>query len=182
MAIVKFDVRFGRMFRVDRTDSGSGQFVSEPVDITDSFEAVFDLENVEVGWLLLGPNRVPDMKLVPMGKMRPEQPSAKHKSGFRVVVKLSRECSGNNEPVRELLGSARELLSGMERLLLDYNAEKDKHPGLLPLVALNPSMQRPPKTGSTQVFPRAGAAQKSAHEGEAQSELQDCRVGAAGRL
>jgi len=43
------------MFRVDRTDSGSGQFVSEPVDITDSFEAVFDLENVEAGWLIWVP-------------------------------------------------------------------------------------------------------------------------------
>jgi hypothetical protein len=74
VAIVKFDVRFGRMVRVDRTDSGSGQFVAERVDITDTFEAVFDLENVEVGWLLLGPNRVPDMKLVRRGEMRPERP------------------------------------------------------------------------------------------------------------
>ena len=139
------------MFRVERIDRG-GQFVSEPVDITDSFEAIFDLENVEVGWLLLGPNRAPDMKLVPRGERRPEQPSAKHKYGFRVVVKLSRECSGNNEPVRELLGSARELLSGMERLHLDYKAEKDKHPGLLPLVALKGSWSGPPKTGSTRVF------------------------------
>lgn len=120
--------------------------------ITDSFEAVFDLENVEVGWLRFGPNRTPDMKLVPMGKMLPERPSEKHKNGFRVVVKLSRECSGNNEPVRELLGSARELLSGMERLHLDYKAEKDKHPGLLPLVALKGSWSGPPKTGSTRVF------------------------------
>jgi len=153
VAIVKFDVRFGRMFRVDRTDSGSGQFVSESVDITDSFEAVFDLENVEVGWLRLGPDRAPDTKLVARGEGRPEQPSEKHKYGFRVVVKLSRECSGNNEPVRELLGSARDLWFGMDRLLRDYNAEKDKHPGLLPLVALKGPWSGLPKTGSKRVGP-----------------------------
>jgi len=88
------------------------------------FEAVFDLENVEAGWLLLDPNRVPDMKLVRRGEMRPE---AQREAQGRLqggVIKLSRECSGNNEPVRELLGSAKELCFGIEWLLRDYNAER----------------------------------------------------------
>jgi len=101
------------------------------------------------------------MKLVRRGEMRPERPSEKHKDGFRAVIKLSRECSGNNEPVRELLGSAKELCFGIEWLLRDYNAEKDKHPGLLPLVALKGSWSGPAKTGSTQVGPPGQEQPKS---------------------
>jgi hypothetical protein len=46
LPIVKYDARAGRIFRVDRLDR-----VNNPVDITRSFKAVIDLENIEVGWL-----------------------------------------------------------------------------------------------------------------------------------
>ena len=62
LPIIKYDARAGRFFRIDRGANGN-----EPVDITDSFAAVFDFENVEVGWMnFSGPQ--PDFKLVPMGK------------------------------------------------------------------------------------------------------------------
>ena len=48
--IVKYDSRAGRIFRVDRVQTNDG-FVSDPVDITQGFKAVFDFENIEVGWI-----------------------------------------------------------------------------------------------------------------------------------
>ena len=41
-AICKYDARAGRIFRIERINTGNG-YVSEPVDITPIFKAVVDL-------------------------------------------------------------------------------------------------------------------------------------------
>lgn len=124
LPIIKYDARAGRIFRVDRVDVG-GQFSSEPVDITRNFKAIVDLENVEVGWINFATGGAPDFKLVPMGQMLPARPSDQHKNGIRLMLKLGKECGGN-KPIREIAGTSKAFLSGVEKLYHDYIARKDK--------------------------------------------------------
>src|SRR5215207_197446 len=113
MAICKYDARAGRIFRVDRVDTGQG-FASEPVDITHNFKAIMDLENIETGWIDFATGGAPDFRLVPMGTALPGRPSDKHKNGIRFMLKLSKE-SGGEKPIREIAGTSKAFLSGVEK-------------------------------------------------------------------
>ncbi|PSO16784.1 hypothetical protein C7G41_36270 [Bradyrhizobium sp. MOS002] len=145
MPIVKYDARAGRFYRLDRVDTGNG-FESKPVDITANFKAILDLENVETGWFDFLPGSPPDFKLVPIGKELPDKPSAKHKNGIRLMLKLSKDCAGGSPLVRELAGTSKAFLSGIEALYLDYLQKKPANPGKLPVVELE--KVTPIKTGS----------------------------------
>jgi hypothetical protein len=138
--VVKFDSRAGRIFRVDRVDTG-GQFVNEPVDITRNFRAIFDLENVECGWANFATGTAPDFKLVPMGQLLPPKPSDQHKNAVRFMLKLAKECGGD-KPIREIAGTSKAFLSGVEALYHDYTARKDKEGEgyKLPVVVLKDTM------------------------------------------
>jgi hypothetical protein len=142
--IGKYDARAGRFFRVDRVDNGNG-FVNDPVDITSSFKALFDFENVEVGWIDFNPNSPPDFQLVPMGSALPERPSPRHKNGVRFLIKLAKECGGT-KPVREVAGTSKAFLSGVEAVYNDYKAAKAANPGKLPVIVLEKTT--PIKSGS----------------------------------
>jgi hypothetical protein len=139
LPIVKYDARAGRIFRVDRVDTG-GQFVSEPVDITRSFKAIIDLENIETGWINFASGGAPDFKLVPMGTVLPGRPSDQHKNGIRLMLKLAKECGGD-KPIREIAGTSKAFLSGVEALYHEYQAGKkgDNH-DKLPVVVLKDTM------------------------------------------
>ena len=132
--IVKYDARAGRIFRVDRLDTGNG-FENNPVDITANFKAIFDFENVEVGWLNFTPGTAPDLKLVPIGKQLPDRPSPNHKNGIRVLLRLTKACGGD-KPVREIAGTSKAFLSGVEAVYAEYLKEKAKYPGQLPVLVL----------------------------------------------
>jgi hypothetical protein len=126
--IVKYDARAGRMQRVDREDG-----ISTPHDITNNFRAVFDLENVEYGWLAFSASG-PDFKLVRLGEALPAKPSENHRQGVRLRLKLAADCGGD---VRELATVARVALRGLDELHTRYEAEKANHgPGELPIVTL----------------------------------------------
>jgi hypothetical protein len=142
--IVKYDARAGRFHRIDRVDTGDG-FESEAVDITQSFKAIFDFENVEVGWIDFTAGSAPSFALVPMGSQLPDRPSPKHKNGLRMMIKLSKDCGGDR-PIREIAGTSKAFLSGIESAYLAYAGEKDKHPGKLPVLVLEKTT--PIKTGS----------------------------------
>ena len=132
--IVKYDARAGRIFRVDRLDTGNG-FENNPVDITANFKAIFDFENVEVGWVDFTPGSAPSFALVAMGKQLPDRPSAKHKNGIRMLIKLTKACGGD-KPVREIAGTSKAFLSGVESIYAEYAKEKAKYPGQLPVLVL----------------------------------------------
>ena len=72
LPIIKYDSRSGRLFRVDRINTGNG-FASEPVDITGNVKFLADFENVEVGWINFTPGQTPDFRLVPMGTQMAER-------------------------------------------------------------------------------------------------------------
>ena len=167
-SIAKYDARSGRIFRVDRTQDSSGNFVNEPVDITHKFKAKVDFAKLQVGWMHFVPGIAPDVKLVAYGQELPDRPSDKHKNGVRVMMKLSKDCGGD-KPTRELAGTSKALLSGMEAVFMQYLAEKDKFPGKLPVVVLEETTLVKTGTGdksSTNYHPdvqdrRLGAARRS---------------------
>lgn len=128
LPVVKYDARAGRMFRVDKGDGGS-----ESIDITKGFKAVFDFENVEVGWIRFGAGVAPDFQLVPIGTQLPAKPSDEHRQGVRLVVRLAKECGGD---VREIAGTSAAFIGGMEKLYDEYEAAKASNSGKLPAVVL----------------------------------------------
>ena len=132
--IVKYDARAGRMFRMDRIEN-NGNFTNQGVDITQSFKAIVDLENMETGYVLFAPGIAPDFKLVRIGNEFPDRPSDKHKHGIRVMIKLAKDCSGD-KPIREMAGTSKSFLAGVEAVYTRYLAERDDHPGKLPIIVL----------------------------------------------
>src|SRR4051812_31458677 len=115
-AIVKFDARAGRMFRMDRIEK-NGNFENEAVDITHSFKAIVDFENLETGWLHFASGTAPDFKMVAIGKELPDRPSDKHKNGVRFMLKLSNDSAGG-KPIREIAGTSNAFVSGIEAVYL----------------------------------------------------------------
>lgn len=128
LPVVKYDARAGRMFRVDKGADGS-----ESIDITKAFKAVFDFENVEVGWIRFGAGAAPDFQLVPLGTQLPAKPSEEHRQGVRMVVRLSKECGGD---VREIAGTSAAFLGGLEKLHDEYLKGLAANPGKLPAIVL----------------------------------------------
>ena len=133
--IVKYDARAGRIFRVDRVQGTDNNFVSEPIDITATFKAVFDFENIEVGWIDFPVGSAPSFALVPIGSTLPDRPSPKHKNGLRVLIKLGNNCGGDKR-VREIAGTSKSFLAGIEEAYLAYTRDKPKYPGQLPVLSL----------------------------------------------
>jgi hypothetical protein len=133
--IVKYDARAGRIFRVDRTQDSSGNFVNESVDITQPFKAIFDFKTMQAGWFLFAAGSAPDLNLVDIGQEFPARPSANHKHGVKLMIKLAKDCGGD-KPIREMAGTSKAFLSGVEPVYAQYLAEKDNHPGKLPVIVL----------------------------------------------
>lgn len=144
LPIVKYDARAGRLFRVDRTDSGNG-FVTDAVDITATFKAIVDFENVEVGWIDFPAGSAPHFALVPMGSQLPDRPSLRHKNGVRFLLKLAKDCGGA-KPIREIAGTSKAFLSGVEAIFNTYQTEKAANAGKLPVIVLEKTT--PIKSGS----------------------------------
>lgn len=130
--IIKYDARAGRIFRIDRTNA-SGQWESSQVEITNGFQAIFDLENIETGWLSFPANGAPDIRTVKIGQPLPERPSDKHRTGFRVLMKLGKSIGGD---LREMAANANVSIKGMDALYDDYMRDAGANPGKLPIVAL----------------------------------------------
>ena len=128
LPIIKYDARAGRVFRVDKVDG-----ISTPVDITKKFKAVFDFENVEVGYINFATGSAPDFVMVPLGNALPAIPSENHKQGMRMSVRLGKDCGSD---CRELAGTSGAFLASMEKLHDEYIAGVKDNAGKLPVVAL----------------------------------------------
>ena len=98
-----------------------------------------------MGWIVFTPGSAPDFKLVPIGSQLPDRPSPNHKNGLRFMVKLSKECGGD-KPIREIAGTSKAFLSGVEAVYTQYLAQKANNPGKLPVLVLEKTT--PVKTGS----------------------------------
>jgi hypothetical protein len=131
--IIKYDARAGRLFRVDRSDD-SGRWESNPVEITSVFQAVFDLENIETGWLHFPTGGAPDIRTVKIGSALPDRPTDKHRTGYRLMMLLGKQAGGD---VREMAANAAVSITGMDLLHDAYMASPDMKQGLLPVVRLS---------------------------------------------
>ena len=129
LPIVKYDARSGRIFRRDRANGENTD-----VDITKSFKAIVDFENLEVGYIDFNTGGAPNFSMVKHGQALPQKPSDNHKAGVRFVVKLSSACGGD---VREIASNAKAFLQGVNTLHDDYLAQASSKPGQLPVVQLS---------------------------------------------
>lgn len=144
LPIIKYNALAGNFSRVDREAGSDGKFVSIPEVLPyDKFKAIFDFENAETGWLLFTAVGAPSMVLVSLEEVTanriklPPKPSDDHKTGIRMVVKLSPQNAGGKPPIRELASNARAFLRGMAPVYRQYLNERAAHPGLLPVLMLD---------------------------------------------
>ena len=126
--IVKFDARAGRFFRIDRTDG-----VNNPVDITGSFKAVMDFENIEVGFIHFPAGAAPEFRVAPIGQPMPEKPNGNFRQGIRMMLKLGKDSGGD---VREIASTAKAMLGAFDSCHTEYLAGVKNNAGKLPVVAL----------------------------------------------
>jgi hypothetical protein len=146
LPIIKYDARAGRITRVDSVQTATG-WERTPVDITNTFKALIDLEGIEVGWIDFS-GAVPNFVMVPFpGHVYPPQPSEGHKQGFRCQLKLAKDCAGGAPPIREFAGNAERAKAGFEALYAQYVAERDAHPGMLPAIILEGTLAVASGTG-----------------------------------
>ena len=128
LPVIKYDARAGRVFRVDRDNGGSTQH-----DITRSFKAVVDMENVEVGYIRFAAGVAPDFQMVPLGSALPAKPTDDHRQGVRLVLKLHKDCGGD---VRELAGTSAAMIGGLEAVHNAYLAGVGDNANKLPVIVL----------------------------------------------
>ncbi len=149
--IVKYDARAGRVSLEDRVQGAAG-WEKQTTPVADGkFKAVVDLENIETGWMLFASGVAPDFRLFPMNTDIGAPPSSGHKEGFRVMMKMAKDCGGD---VRELSATAACVKSAFASLYASYEAAK-KPVGTLPVVTM-------PKT--TQITTGSGAKKSTNYQ------------------
>lgn len=132
--ILKYDARAGRLFRVDRSQTAAGTYESNAVEITAAFQAVIDLEHIELGWLDFPQGAAPSIVVAPYGQPIPPKPTAAHRAGFRVHMLLGKTCGGD---VREMASNANVSVDGMDLLHDAYLEGVQGNKGKLPVVKLS---------------------------------------------
>jgi hypothetical protein len=140
--IVKIDCRDGKITRCDRVQE-DGEWKTKPAGIPfKKFDAVFDLPGMKIGWLNFDP---PDFQLVPVGQDIGDQPTDKHREGFKLRLLLR---NGSGEGVHELASTAAALWQSMDELHDDWEDGKAKHKGKLPVVGITEMVKTTTRSGT----------------------------------
>jgi hypothetical protein len=126
--IVKYDARAGRVSLRDYVD---GAYVTK--DVTGEFAAIFDMENIETGSIDFSTGGAPSFAVAKFGDRIPAPPTANHKPGFRILIKLGGTLGGT---IREFASTAKACLRGIDELHNAYLAGVKTNPGMLPIVKL----------------------------------------------
>lgn len=142
LPIIKYDSRSGRLSRRDR-DNGE----NNDVDITRSFKAIFDFENVEIGWINFNTGGAPDFRVTRFADGNSiEKPAGEgFKRGVRFVIKLSKECGGD---IREFASNAAAFLDGAKGLMEAYEKGVKDNAGKLPVVELKDTVAKTSSGGA----------------------------------
>jgi hypothetical protein len=119
---------------------------SEQRVVNDEFRAVFDLENLQRGWIKFPKGAGPETVLVPAGADPGDAPSDDHKEGLRIVVKMADALGGD---VRELMSTAVVLWNAIDDLHDKYLAGVADHPGELPVVTLTSTREMKTQSGTS---------------------------------
>jgi hypothetical protein len=130
MPVLKYDARIGRLYTQDRVlENGNWQTVQN--DVTDNFEAIFDLKNIQVGQINFPKGAPPETKLVQAGEPIPDAPGESWKEGLRIIALLSDE-----QAPRELLSTAIAVWVEIDTLHDAYLKHEAEHPDEVPVVEL----------------------------------------------
>jgi len=142
LPIIKYDARSGRLSRRDRENGENND-----VDITRSFKAIFDFDNVEIGWINFNTGGAPDYRVRRYADgVKVDKPSEEgFKRGFRLVLKLSKECGGD---VREFSSNAAACLDGIKNLMDSYDTGSKSNAGKLPVVEFKDSVAKSSSGGA----------------------------------
>lgn len=127
---VKIDARSGRVLRRKNMEKGE----QSDVDITDSFQAVFDLANVKVGWAHFVAGAAPSYVMSKIDEPRVPRPSDQYKEGFLVQVALPASLGGG---IHELSSTAAAVKQSMDKLHTSYLAAPERAVGKLPVVKIS---------------------------------------------
>lgn len=142
LPIIKYDARSGRLSRRDRENGENND-----IDITRSFKAIFDFDNVEIGWINFNTGGAPDYRVRRYADgVKVDKPSEEgFKRGFRLVLKLSKECGGD---VREFSSNAAACLDGIKNLMDSYDTGSKSNAGKLPVVEFKDSVAKSSSGGA----------------------------------
>jgi hypothetical protein len=125
---IQYDARAGRLHRIDRSQGAEG-WVSDATEIDFPAQMVFDMDTIEVGWILIG-NGAVDFKMVPLGEPMPPKPTDQHKQGFRVRVYSQKLLAG----VRIWNGTAKCVIAAVDALHNEYVDQQPHNRGKVPVV------------------------------------------------
>lgn len=136
---IKMDARSGRILRKKNAEKGE----QSDVDITDGFQAVFDMAGIEVGWAMFAAGAAPAYVMQPVAAGLPPKPQGEFKQGFRVNVALPSNLGGG---VYELASTAKAIIVSIDKLHNEYEAAPESKAGKLPVVKLNGTQMVETKT------------------------------------
>lgn len=126
---LKWNTQTGSLFRIARVRNASGSYDRDETSISLPTKMVFDMANIEAGWLAFI-NGAPDFHLVKVGSTMPNQPSEEHNKAFRVRV--------HNKEIGwcEFSSNAKTVVAAMETLHNAYEAELNANVGNMPVVEI----------------------------------------------
>lgn len=126
---VKIDARSGRILRRKNMEKGE----QSDIDITDGFQAVFDLPNIKVGWAHFIAGSAPSYVMAKVGEPRLPRPSDQYKEGFLVQVALPASLGGG---IHELSSTAKAVMQSIDKLHTEFLAAPEREAGKLPVVKM----------------------------------------------
>ncbi len=152
LPIVKYDAKDGRISKRDSVAGPQG-FEKTDTDITDTFSAVIDLENIQTGWVYFTPNEGPKRVMSTYLKdPMPERPADKdpngkplYRQGFTIHMALGKQCGGG---IYEMTGNSNMLVEAMGTLHDEYLKGTNENPGRLPVVVFNGARKEQTKFGN----------------------------------
>jgi hypothetical protein len=146
MGKLTWDFRDGHAVIEDRVKTDFG-WDSEQRNVENSeFRAIFDLANVERGWIAFLKGVGINAKLVPAGDDPGDQPSEDHREGLRVVLKMDRELGGE---LREMISTWGAMWTAIDKLHDDYLAGAIKHKDQVPVVEVAGTREETTSKGDT---------------------------------
>jgi hypothetical protein len=124
--------------------------------IYDDMTMIVDMPNREIGWLKLSRGTTPEFIMIKAdaydhGVPFPTRPDVKgadgkfsFSRGFRVMVKVAKKYLEEGPSVREWASGTLTTSRGFDKLDDLWRAERDKHPGELPVVVCKPEKSDTP--------------------------------------
>lgn len=130
LPIVKFDAKSGDFIARNREQRSDGMWDNIEEEVALPFKAIFDFDNIEVGWLSFS-SGAPDFHMVKYGERMPAQPSPEHKHAFR--IRIYSKALG----LREFSHSSKTMLRAMDPLHNQFLADQTANPGKVPVVEVS---------------------------------------------